>query len=241
MLGAPEASASGRRCGLRHSQTRPSTTSTAPAPRNASCWTRYVSGGASEAVLACWDEAKSREIQWCVISQMTFGSRSASAISTPNSASRRNSRSRRQSAQPARKAASGTTIVYLDSRPRPPQRPSRIHCRSSLRTTRRTAASSASAVAASSRNVGWKSTAPPRAKGVTSQAAVASTCIRWPAPNSRAIAPAATAATAASSELSRRRLISDGPIVPSTSRAATAVSNGKSTYPNARCRPAARK
>ena len=77
MLGAPEASASGRRCGLRQSQTRPSTTSTAPAPRNASCWPTYVSGGASDAVLACWDEAKSSEIQWCVISQMTFGSTSA--------------------------------------------------------------------------------------------------------------------------------------------------------------------
>jgi hypothetical protein len=179
--------------------------------------------------LSRWDEAKSSEIQWWVISQTTLGTSRPQAISTPNPASRRSSRSRRQSAQPARKQASGTTIVYFDSRPMPPQSPSRIHCRGSPRTTRRTAASMASAVAARSKNVGWKSTAPPMAKGVTIHAAVASTCSRWPAPNSRAIAPAATAAATAIREQSSRRLISDGPIVASTSRAATAVSGGKST------------
>ena len=111
----------------------------------------------------------------------------------------------------------------------PPQSPSRIHCRGSLRTTRRTAASIASAVAARSKNVGWKSTAPPAPNGVTIHAAVASTCRRWPAPNSRAIAPPVTAAATAIRQQSRRRLISEGPIVPSTSRAATAVRGGKST------------
>ena len=92
--------------------------------------------------------------------------------------------------------ASGTAIVYLDSIPSPPQRPSRSHCRGSERTSSRAPASMASAVAASSRNAGLNAVvAPPRPNGVSMNAPVASTWSRGPAPNSRASAPAATAAT----------------------------------------------
>ena len=126
--GAAEASASGRSCGRRQSHTSPSSDEHgARAQEREQLRRRRSSGGESEAVLACWLEAKSSEIHSCVISQTTFGTSRPTAIRTPNAASRRSSRSRRQSAQPARKASErhDDRVLRLepDAAPEPEQQP----------------------------------------------------------------------------------------------------------------------
>ena len=208
----------------------PWTTSNAPAPRKASCCAMYASGGESDAVLACCEEAKSSEIQPCRISQITFGISSASAISAPYAACGRSRKTRRQEPQqPSAMASSGTKMVYLDSktRGRPTVQPQPLARVVSHHQARRRQHGHAPWPPDRGTS-GWKSTAPPSAYRVRIHAAQpAPGDGHWP--SSRAIAPAATAATIASSEDSRRRENSDGPIVPSTSRPGHGRERRKST------------
>ena len=229
-VGAPRPAPAAAACGRRHSQTNP----------------KHNEQRADSQERELLRDVRERRRVGCRLGVLGGGEVERDPVVRASPRSRSGSAARARSAPrrpPAGAAADRGARARSRARRPPAGRRSCIWTRAPARPTVRATATGAArpappgalppacaiAVAARSRNVGWKSTAPPSAYGVRIQAAQASTCSRSPAPNSRAIAPAATAATIASSEHSRRRLNSDGPIVPSTSRAATAVSGGKST------------
>ena len=83
--------------------------------------------------------------------------------------------------------------------------------------------------------------AAPSAIGAVAQASAASACARRPPPSSRALR--ATKATLVSpiTIVVSRSASSDVPNTTTTARPTTAISGGKSTYPNARWCDASRK
>ncbi len=119
--------------------------------------------------------------------------------------------------------------------------PSSGHSRGSGRAAIRSATYSTAGHISASNCVGWKIVPAPRANGVSAQAPAASAWAPRPPPNSRAISATSTTATAPAICPVARNAISDAPAVCTTSQPIHAVTGGKSTYPNAGWRAAARK
>ena len=148
----------------------------------------------------------------------------------------RRARRSRGRAPPTRKP-----MFHLASIPRPASPPTAIHQRGSERVRSLVTASSTKAQPTKSTGVVVSSCIAPR---YSAQQAVASAASSWPprpAPSARAIAAVSSTSAASPSAGSARRPTSVSPVSSASTRASSGVSDGWSTYPQARCCPAARK